>query len=145
MHKVAEPVQAAVNIPLLHIADATATVLLENKIQRVGLLGTAFTMEQDFYKGRLMDKYDLEVLVPEENDSRQVHDVIYNELCLGTINLQSKQTYIKIVDRLAEKGAQAVILGCTEIGLLSGQADTAVPLYDTARIHAAEAVAWALA
>jgi len=144
MHKVAEQVQAAVKIPLLHIADATATVLLKNGIQRVGLLGTAFTMEQDFYKGRLVEKFGLEVLVPDENDRRQVHDVIYNELCLGTINPKSKQAYIDIVDRLARKGAQAVILGCTEIGLLIGQADTAMPLYDTAKIHAAEAVAWAL-
>jgi len=144
MHKLAEQVQAAVKIPLLHIADATATVLLKNGIQRVGLLGTAFTMEQDFYKGRLVEKFGLEVLVPDENDRRQVHDVIYNELCLGTINPKSKQAYIDIVDRLARKGAQAVILGCTEIGLLIGQADTAMPLYDTAKIHAAEAVAWAL-
>lgn len=145
MHKVVEQVQAAVNIPLLHIADATATALLENKVQRVGLLGTAFTMEQDFYKGRLVDKHGLEVLVPDEDDRRQVHDVIYNELCLGTINPQSKQAYIDIIDRLAQKGAQAVILGCTEIGLLIGQADTAVPLYDTTQIHAAQAVVQALA
>jgi aspartate racemase len=145
MHTVADPVQAAVNIPLLHIADATAAALLENKMQRVGLLGTAFTMEQDFYKGRLVDKHGLEVLVPNADDRRKVHDVIYNELCLGTINPQSKQAYIDIVDRLAQKGAQAVILGCTEIGLLIGQADTAVPLYDTAQIHAAQAVVRALA
>jgi len=140
MHKVAEQVQATVKIPLLHIADATATALLENGIQRVGLLGTAFTMEQDFYKGRLVKKHGIEVLVPDEDDRRQVHDVIYDELCLGTINPQSRQTYLDIVDRLAQKGAQAVILGCTEIGLLIGQADTAMPLYDTAKIHAAEAV-----
>jgi aspartate racemase len=119
-------------------------VLLKNKIQRVGLLGTAFTMEQDFYKGRLAENYGLDVLVPDEDDRRQVHDVIYNELCLGIINPQSKQAYIDIVDHLAEKGAQAVILGCTEIGLLIGQADTTMPLYDTAKIHAAEAVALAL-
>lgn len=144
MHKVAEQVQAAVKIPMLHIADATATALLENGIQRVGLLGTAFTMEQNFYKGRLVEKHGLEVLAPGKDDRRRVHDVIYNELCLGTINPQSKQAYIDIVGHLAEKGAQAVILGCTEIGLLIGQADTAMPLYDTAKIHAAEAVAWAL-
>lgn len=144
MHKVADEVAAAVKMPLLHIADATATALLKNGIQRVGLLGTAFTMEQDFYKGRLVEKHGLEVLVPDEDDRRQVHDVIYNELCLGTINPQSKGAYIDIIDRLAQKGAQAVILGCTEIGLLIGQDDTAMPLYDTAKIHAAEAVAWAL-
>ncbi len=144
MHKVAAEVQGAVRIPLLHIADATATALLENKIQRVGLLGTAFTMEQDFYKGRLVEKHGLDVLVPEAPDRRLVHDIIYNELCLGTISPKSKQIYAGIIDRLAEKGAQAVILGCTEIGLLIDQSDTTMPLYDTAKIHAAEAVAWAL-
>ncbi|BBO76566.1 aspartate racemase [Desulfosarcina widdelii] len=145
MHKVAEPVQAAVKIPLLHIADATATVLLESKIQRVGLLGTAFTMEQDFYKGRLMDKYGLEVLIPGEEDRRLVHEVIYKELCLGKIKPESRQAYVDIVDGLAQNGAEAVILGCTEIGLLINQADTTVALYDTSLIHAEKAVALALA
>lgn len=145
MHKVAEPVQAAVKIPLLHIADATATVLLENRIQRVGLLGTAFTMEQDFYKGRLMDKYGLEVLIPGEEDRRLVHEVIYKELCLGKIKPESRQAYVDIVDGLAQNGAEAVILGCTEIGLLINQADTTVALYDTSLIHAEKAVALALA
>ena len=106
MHKVAEQVQAAVEIPLLHIADATATVLLESKIQRVGLLGTAFTMEQDFYKGRLMDKYGLEVLIPGEKDRRLVHEVIYRELCLGKIKPESRQAYADIVDSLAQNGAE---------------------------------------
>ena len=145
MHKVADEVAAAVEIPLLHIADATATVLLENKIQRVGLLGTAFTMEQAFYKGRLEEKHGLEVLVPDEDDRRQVHDIIYKELCLGVCRPESKAAYLAVVDRLGKMGARAVILGCTEIGLLIGQADTAMPLYDTAKIHAAEAVARALA
>ncbi|WP_319522502.1 aspartate/glutamate racemase family protein [uncultured Desulfosarcina sp.] len=145
MHKVAEQVQAAVEIPLLHIADATATVLLESKIQRVGLLGTAFTMEQDFYKGRLMDKYGLEVLIPGEKDRRLVHEVIYRELCLGKIKPESRQAYADIVDSLAQNGAEAVILGCTEIGLLINQADTSVALYDTSLIHAEKAVALALA
>ena len=145
MHKVAEQVQAAVEIPLLNIADATATVLLENEIQRVGLLGTAFTMEQDFYKGRLTDKYGLEVLIPGEKDRRLVHDVIYKELCLGEIKPESRQAYVDIVDGLAQNGAEAVILGCTEIGLLINQADTTVALYDTSFIHAEKAVALALA
>ena len=144
MHKVAEAVQAAVSIPLLHIADATADVLLKNKVKRVGLLGTGFTMEQDFYKGRLMDKYGLDVVVPEEPDRKQIHDIIYDELCLGMCKPESKAAYLKIVEKLGKMGAQAVILGCTEIGLLIGPGDTELPLYDTAKIHAAAAVEWAL-
>lgn len=144
MHKVAEPVGAAVDIPLLHIADATAEVLVENKVQRVGLLGTAFTMEQNFYKGRLIENYGLEVIVPDEADRQQIHAIIYDELCLGNCKSESKAAYLKIVDKLGQKGAQGVILGCTEIGLLIDQTDTDLPLYDTATIHAARAVAWAL-
>ncbi|BBO90746.1 aspartate/glutamate racemase family protein [Desulfosarcina ovata] len=140
MHKVADRVAAAVNIPLLHIADATGEALRNAGIQRVGLLGTAFTMEQDFYKGRLMKKYGLDVLIPDENDRLQVHDVIYQELCLGVIKPESRQAYVGVVDRLAQNGAEAVILGCTEIGLLINQADTPVPLYDTTVIHAGKAV-----
>ncbi|MGA6924133.1 MAG: amino acid racemase, partial [Desulfosarcina sp.] len=140
MHKVAYPVAAAVKIPLLHIADATGKALRQAGIERVGLLGTAFTMEQDFYKGRLTQKFGLEVIVPNEDDRRQVHDVIYHELCLGIIKPESKQSFVEVVDRLANTGAQAVILGCTEIGLLINQADTAVPLYDTTLIHAEAAV-----
>ncbi|BBO84235.1 aspartate racemase [Desulfosarcina ovata subsp. sediminis] len=140
MHKVADRVAAAINIPLLHIADATGEALRNAGIQRVGLLGTAFTMEQDFYKGRLMKKYGLDVLIPDENDRLQVHDVIYQELCLGVIKPESRQAYVGVVDRLAQNGAEAVILGCTEIGLLINQADTPVPLYDTTVIHAGKAV-----
>lgn len=145
MHKVADQVQAAVNIPLLHIADATAGVLLGCNIKRVGLLGTAFTMEQDFYRGRLTDTYGLEVIVPGVHDRQQVHDIIYNELCLGMCKPESKATYLKIVDRLGKMGAQGVILGCTEIGMLIKQIDTAVPLFDTTFIHAENAVDLALA
>ncbi len=145
MHKVADAVQGAVTIPLLHIADATAEVLVQNGIQRVGLLGTAFTMEQDFYKGRLINKYGLDVVVPDESDRRRVHAVIYDELCLGTCTPASKAAYLQIVDKLGRMGAQAVILGCTEIGLLIGPADTEMPLVDTTTIHAAKAVEWALA
>lgn len=144
MHKVAEPVASAVAIPLVHVADATGEVLRQARVQRVGLLGTAFTMEQDFYKGRLRENFGIDVLVPDEDDRRMVHGVIYKELCLGKINPTSKQTVLEMIDRLAGQGAQGVILGCTEIGLLVGQADTMVPLYDTTLIHAGKAVDLAL-
>ena len=144
MHKVADQVAAAIKIPLLHIADATGEALRQAGVNRVGLLGTAFTMEQDFYKGRLREKYNLEVFIPEDKDRQKVHDVIYRELCLGDIVQESKKAYVDIVDRLAQKGADAVILGCTEIGLLIDQNDTPVPLYDTTFIHAARAVELAL-
>jgi aspartate racemase len=145
MHKVAEPVMDAVDIPLLHIADATGDVLLENNIQRVGLLGTAFTMEASFYKGRLTEKFGLDVIVPDEDGRQKVHDIIYKELCHGVCKAESKSVYLEIVDGLGHMGAQGVILGCTEIGLLISQADTDIPLFDTAMIHAAKAVEWALA
>lgn len=144
MHKVADGVAGSVTIPLLHIADATAEVLLRANVQRVGLLGTAFTMEQAFYKGRLADTYGLDVVVPDAPDRQRVHDIIYNELCMGIVKPSSKATYLGIVDKLAQMGAQGVILGCTEIGMLISQADTAVPLYDTTTIHAAKAVDQAL-
>jgi aspartate racemase len=144
MHKVADSVAASVTIPLLHIADATAEVLLRANVQRVGLLGTAFTMEQAFYKGRLADTYGLDVVVPDVPDRKRVHEIIYTELCMGIFKSSSKATYLAIVDKLAQMGAQGVILGCTEIGMLIGQADTAVPLYDTTTIHAAKAVDHAL-
>ena len=144
MHKVADAVQAAVGIPLLHIADATGAVLVQNDIQRVGLLGTAFTMEQAFYKERLVEKFGLDVVVPDEPDRRQIHEIIYTELCQGRCTTQSKEAYLQIVDKLGQMGVQGVILGCTEIGLLIGPADTSLPLFDTATIHAAQAVAWAL-
>jgi aspartate racemase len=140
MHKVADTVAAAVTIPLLHIADATGQALQKAGIQRVGLLGTAFTMEENFYKGRLAERYGLDVLIPDAADRRLVHEVIYRELCLGAIKPESRQAFVEIVDRLAGQGAQGVILGCTEIGLLIRQADTAVPLYDTTFIHAERAV-----
>ncbi len=144
MHKVADVVAASVDIPLLHIADATAAVLRREKVQRVGLLGTAFTMEQAFYKGRLTDAYGLDVVVPDAPDRQRVHDIIYKELCMGMVNPSSKATYLDIVEKLARRGVQAVILGCTEIGMLIRQTDTAVPLYDTTTIHAAKAVEQAL-
>lgn len=144
MHKVAPQIAQAITIPILHIADATAEALVADGVKRVGLLGTAFTMEQDFYKGRLQAHYGLAVLVPNAADRQLVHGVIYNELCLGAIEDASKEAYLRIIDTLAAQGAEAVILGCTEIGMLVKQRDTAVPLYDTTAIHAAKAVAYAL-
>lgn len=143
MHKVAPQIQDRLDIPILHIADATARVLIDQGIERVGLLGTKFTMEQDFYKARLQAQ-GIEVLVPDDNERAIVHEVIYSELCLGVINRTSKARYLDIVARLATNGAQGVILGCTEIALLIQQQDTSVPLYDTTSIHAQQAVALAL-
>ncbi len=144
MHKVAPEIERHINIPLLHIADATAEALLAENIKTVGLLGTGFTMEQDFYKGRLQDKFGLEVLVPEAEDRAIIHRVIYEELCLGRVNDAAKAEYLRVVDGLAEKGAEAVILGCTEIGLLIKQIDTPIKLFDTTEIHAQKAVEFAL-
>ena len=140
MHKVAPQIEAAIQIPLLHIADATAEILVNGGINSVGLLGTAFTMEQEFYKGRLINNYGLQVLVPNEDDRKIVHKIIYQELCLGRIEQDSKAEYLRIIDTLAAQGAEAVILGCTEIGMLVKQSDTNVRLYDTAAIHAKKAV-----
>jgi aspartate racemase len=144
MHKVADEIQQAISIPLLHIADATALHLKALNITRVGLLGTAFTMEQDFYKGRLTDTHGLDVIIPTKQDRKLVHRVIYDELCLGKINNDSKQQYLRIIEQLAGQGAEGVILGCTEIGLLVKQADTKVKLFDTTLIHANSAVEYAL-
>lgn len=140
MHKVAPQIEKAITIPLLHIADATADVLLCEGIKNVGLLGTAFTMEEDFYKGRLSEKHGLNVLIPNKDDRQIVHKIIYQELCLGKIQPKSKAEYLRIIDTLASHGAEAVILGCTEIGLLVSQADTNVRLFDTTVIHAEKAV-----
>jgi aspartate racemase len=143
MHKVAPQIEDAINIPILHIADATAEVLVNKGIKTVGLLGTAFTMEQSFYKGRLHDNFGLTVLVPNKQDRDIVHNVIYKELCLGQINIASKAEYLRIISTLAEQGAEAIILGCTEIGMLVNQTDTDVTLLDTTYIHAKKAVEWA--
>lgn len=145
MHKVAPEIEAAIDIPLLHIADATAAKLRADGITRVGLLGTRFTMEQDFYKGRLQERFGLAVLVPDEAGRERVHRIIYDELCLGEIRESSRVEYLAIIEGLAAAGAEAVILGCTEIALLVGDARAAVPLYDTTAIHAEAAVALALA
>lgn len=143
MHKVAPQIEATIAIPLLHIADATAQVLLQAGVDRVGLLGTRFTMEQAFYRQRLEAK-GIEVLTPSEAQRDRIHQVIYEELCQGVIRAPSRSDYLAIVEDLAERGAGGVILGCTEIGLLVHQADTAVPLFDTTEIHARQAVAYAL-
>ncbi len=144
MHKVADTIQRNIDIPLLHIADATAEQIRKQGIGTIGLLGTRFTMEEDFYRGRLTDRYGLRVLVPDPDDRALVHRVIYDELCLGAINDRSRAQYAEIMDRLVQSGAEGIILGCTEIGLLVSAGDNAVPLFDTTHIHAHAAVAWAL-
>ena len=144
MHRMADPVQAAVGIPLLHIADPTAERIKARGLKRVGLLGTAFTMEQDFYKGRLADKHGLDVLVPEAEDRATVHRIIYDELVQGRVLTESREAYRQVIARLIERGAEAVILGCTEIMLLVKPEDSRVPLFDTTLIHAEAAVERAL-
>jgi aspartate racemase len=143
MHKIAPQLEQAVDIPLLHIADATANELHRQGVTRVGLLGTRFTMEQAFYRERL-EEQGIRVLIPDETQRERVHNVIYGELCHGEIRADSKSTYLEIVASLAEQGAQGVILGCTEIGLLIQDGDTDVPLFDTTAIHAEQAVEAAL-
>ncbi|CAO3455388.1 aspartate/glutamate racemase family protein [Azospirillum largimobile] len=144
MHRMADQVQAAIGLPLLHIADPTAERIRAAGLRRVGLLGTAFTMEQDFYKGRLVQKHGLEVLVPDDADRATVHRVIYDELVQGRIEEASREAYRGVIARLVERGAEAVILGCTEIMLLVRPEDSPVPLYDTTAIHAEAAVELAL-
>ncbi|MFC5080057.1 Aspartate racemase [Vibrio thalassae] len=144
MHKVAPVIASAISIPLLHIADATAERLKRDNITKVGLLGTAFTMEQAFYKGRLEQKYEIEVIVPDSIQRGIVHDVIYGELVKGQVNDVSRQRYLEIIEDLQAQGAQAIILGCTEIAMLVEQKYTTVPLYDTTQIHSEAAVAFAL-
>ena len=144
MHKVAPEIEASINIPLLHIADATGETLVKNGINTVGLLGTAFTMEEDFYKERLANKFGLKVIIPEKPDRELVHNVIYNELCLGETKESSREEYLRIIQSLADNGAEGVILGCTEIGMLVKQTDTEIPLFDTTVIHAEKAVKWAI-
>lgn len=144
MHKVAPQIEQSISIPLLHIADATAERLVQDGIKRVGLLGTRFTMEQDFYKQRLTEKFGIEVLIPDAADRTLVHQVIYEELCMGKIEVGSRSRYLEIIDKLKQQGAEAVILGCTEIALLVQQVHTPIPLYDTTEIHAQQAIRCAL-
>ncbi len=144
MHKMADAVQAAITIPLLHIADPTAAQIQAAGLTRVGLLGTAFTMEEPFYRGRLEERYGLTVLVPDAHDRRLVHRIIYDELCLGITTIASRKQYVRVIRSLAEQGAEGVILGCTEIGLLIRPADSPLPVFDTTRLHAVAAVDYAL-
>ena len=144
MHKMADDVQNNIKIPLLHIADATAEKIKAKGLKKIGLLGTKFTMEEDFYKGRLINKYGLDVIIPNDTDRQIVHDVIYHELCLGKVNQSSKDQFIRIINKLVDNGAEAVILGCTEIPLLVQQKDIKVLLFDTTRIHAESAVEYSL-
>jgi aspartate racemase len=145
MHKLAPNVQAAVDLPLLHIADATAQKICEAGIQTIGLLGTRYTMEQDFYKGRLIEQFGLNVLTPDPTGIQIVHDIIYHELVLGVVKDDSRQAYLRVMDALAQQGAEGIILGCTEITLLVKPEHTALPLFDTTYLHAVAAVDWALA
>ena len=145
MHKVAPAIAAAVKIPLLHIADPTAAAIKTARFTTVGLLGTRFTMEQDFYKVRLAEQHGLQVLIPPPSDRELVHRVIYEELCLGQIVAASRAEYRRVMADLISQGAQAIILGCTEISLLGDQQDAAVPLFDTTAIHARAAAEWAMA
>lgn len=144
MHRMASAVQKAVKVPLLHIADPTAERIKAAGFQKVGLLGTAFTMEHDFYRGRLTDQHGLDVIVPNGEDRATVHQVIYSELVAGKINPASREAYRAIISRMVEAGAEAVILGCTEIMLLIGPEDSPVPVFDTTAIHAEAAIEAAL-
>jgi aspartate racemase len=144
MHKMADEVEQAISIPLLHIADATAEAIKARGLEVIGLLGTKFTMEENFYRGRLVDQHGLKVLIPETVDREIVHAVIYNELVLGIINPESRNQYEAIIEKLIVAGAQGIILGCTEIGLLVKEGNSRVPLFDTTSIHAVNAVEFAL-
>jgi aspartate racemase len=144
-HKLADHIQAHVPIPILHIAEATARAIQAAGLQRVGLLGTRFTMEEDFIRGKLIWDYGLDVIIPAASDRETVHRVIYDELCAGLFQEDSRSHYIEIMARLVEAGAEAIILGCTEIGLLVHSNDCQVPLFDTTQLHAAAAVDYALA
>jgi aspartate racemase len=144
MHKMFDAVQRAISIPVLHIADATAYRIKGLNLRSVGLLGTIFTMEMDFYKNRLIENFDIEVITPEKNDRDKISDIIYQELVLGEIKSESKTEYIRVMDDLIGKGAEGIILGCTEIPLLVDADDTSVPVFDTTQIHAETAVEIAL-
>ena len=144
MHKMAPEIETATGLNVLHIADVTGAAISKDQIQKVGLLGTRFTMEGDFYKKRLKDNYAIEVIIPEDADRQIIHDIIYNELCLGIIKDDSRQKYIDIINKLCANGAEGIILGCTEIPLLIKQSDVLIPVYDTTKIHAESAVDFAL-
>lgn len=143
MHKVVNQIKEKISIPILHIAEMTAEKILEKGLKNIALLGTKYTMEQDFYKSKLIEK-GINVIIPDKNDIETINEVIYDELCLGTINSDSKKKFLEIVDKLRNKGAEGIILGCTEIGLLIKNEDTDVPLFDTAIIHAEQAAIYSI-
>ena len=143
MHKVVNQIKEKISIPILHIAEMTAEKILEKGLENIALLGTKYTMEQDFYKSKLIEK-GINVIIPDKNDIEIINKVIYDELCLGTINSNSKKKFLEIVDKLRSKGAEGIILGCTEIGLLIKNEDTDVPLFDTAIIHAEQAAMYSI-
>ena len=143
MHKVINQIKEKISIPILHIAEMTAEKILEKGLKNIALLGTKYTMEQDFYKSKLIEK-GINVIIPDKNDIEIINEVIYDELCLGTINSDSKKKFLEIVDKLRSKGAEGIILGCTEIGLLIKNEDTDVPLFDTAIIHAEQAAMYSI-
>lgn len=144
MHKVADAIESAVRIPIFHIADPTAQEIKQAGITKVGLLGTRFTMEQDFYRGRLHDRHHLDVFIPDDADREVVHKIIYDELCMGLVRDGSRAEYRRIIRRLVDRGAQGVILGCTEISMLMGPSDSPVPIFDTTSLHARKAAEYAL-
>ncbi|MGE5776907.1 MAG: aspartate/glutamate racemase family protein [Chloroflexota bacterium] len=144
MHKLADQIQSNIGIPFLHIADATAQKIQDAGLRKIGLLGTRFTMEHDFYKGRLIDKFGLDVIVPDHEDREMIHRVIYDELCLGVVKQASREQYIRVMEKLVQAGAEGIILGCTEIELLVHDGDSQVPLFPTTMIHAVAAVEYAL-
>ncbi len=143
MHKMAEDIEQNINLPLIHIADTTAEAVKAQSLKKISLLGTRFTMEQDFYKKRLADKHQLEVIIPSEEEMDTVHQIIYKELCMGQIKQNSKKAFQSIINNLQQNGAEGVILGCTEIPLLIKQEDVSIPIFDTTTIHARQAVEWA--
>ncbi|MCB5302467.1 aspartate/glutamate racemase family protein [Yersinia bercovieri] len=144
MHKVADDIEAASGLPLLHIADATAAQIKQQGINKIGLLGTRYTMEQDFYRGRLTEKHDIEVITPDSADREVINRIIYEEMCLGVINDISRQEYRRIIGKLEQQGVQGIIFGCTEITLLVNAQDASVPVFDTTAIHAKAAAEYAL-
>jgi aspartate racemase len=144
MHKIAGQIEARCDVPFLHIADATGRAIVAQKQSKVALLGTRYTMEQDFYRGRLSDAFGIETLIPDESDRVRVNQVIFDELCLGTFSDVSRAYYVSLIAQLAEQGAQGVIFGCTEIGLLVSQDQSPIPVFDTAALHAADAVTFML-
>ena len=143
MHKVVNQIKEKISVPILHIAEMTAEKILEKGLKNIALLGTKYTMEQDFYKSKLIEK-GINVIIPDKNDIETINEVIYDELCLGTINSDSKKKFLEIVDKLRNKGAEGIILGCSEIGLLIKNEDTDVPLFDTAIIHAEQAAIYSI-